>query len=223
MKTCVTCGQELPVDKLEVAGRRAAREAERLWELDIIDPPVGSKDPLAAQSLAVITDIIRENGWTWALPYRGNGPPQWCGMFAGSCWVEAGLDASWLSTYFASAHRLRCWGTYQKFNQKSKANPRPRGLLVSERLHIDLRTGLTHGEPHAGDILIVGDGNPDVGDHVTVVISYANGVFDTISGNGGGLGPKGDNREGISRRSYVTQDKGYRPMYLIRPALSDLL
>lgn len=219
---CVTCGQEV-VDKLEEAGKRAAAEAERLWKMDIIDPPIGSKDPRASYSLATINSIIRRNGWTWALPYRGNGQPQWCGMTAGWCWSEAGLDPTWLSTYFASTYRLQLWATYQKFDQKGKPNPlsqeQPRRLCVNLMQPLPV-----HVTPRAGDIVIVGDGEPLFGDHVTICVSYANGLIDTISGNGGGRGPKGDAREGISRRAFaIGQTKGYRPMWLIRPGIEDLL
>ena len=224
MKTCETCGQELPPDKLEEAGKRVAAEAERMWKLDIFDPPIGSTHPRASECLGVIAGIIRRNGWDWALPYRGNGPPQWCGMFAGDCWREAGLDPSWLATYFASTYRLTLWSTYQKFDQKSKPNPKP-AAGAPRRLQADLtaRGWDEYVEPRAGDIIIVGDGDPRVGDHVTVCMSYWKGVFDTISGNGGGVGPKGDKREGISRRSYAIGQTGYKPLWLIRPSVSDLL
>src|SRR6185503_2547395 len=73
------------------AGEVAARAAEQLWQMDIIDPPIGSKHPRAAESLSVINSIIERNGWGANVSYKGNGPPQWCGMFAGWCWAAAGL------------------------------------------------------------------------------------------------------------------------------------
>ncbi len=222
MKMCPTCGQSLPVDKLEEAGRAAAAEAERLWHLDVFDPPIGSKAPRAAFCLAEIEDIIEVNGWGWALPYRGDGPPQWCGMFAGACWIPAGLDDSWLPTYFASTHRLSCWGTYQRFDSKGKQNPKP-GAGVERRLYIDLTKPLPPDvTPRRGDIVIVGDGDPTVGDHVTICVGFDGAGFDTISGNGGGAGPNGDTRQGISRRTYFIGQKGYKPLWLVRPATGDL-
>ncbi len=226
MTTCVTCGQTLPVDKLEEAGKRAAAEAERMWKLDIFDPPIGSTHPRASECLGVIAGIIRRNGWDWALPYRGDGHgPEWCGMAAGDWWREAGLDPSWLGTYFPSTYRLALWATYQRFSVKSKPNPKP-AANAPARLYVDLTKPLPSGvEPRAGDIIIVGDGDPRVGDHVTICMKYdqAAQTFDTISGNGGGIGPRGDTREGVSRRAYTIGSAGYRPLWLIRPALGDLL
>lgn len=220
MTACPTCRQELPVDKLEEAGKRAAAEMERLWNLDVVDFPVGSPHPHAADSLAVIEQIIRTNGWGFALPYRGNGPPQWCGMAAGAAWAAAGLDPSWLATYFASTYRLALWAKYERFDIKGKQNPAP-PIGWARRLYVDLTKPFT-AAPRAGDIVIVGDGNPAVGDHVTICMSYGYGAFDTISGNGGGRGPRGNYREGISRRIYTIGSSGYRPLWLIRPSLTDL-
>ncbi len=220
---CFTCGQDLPPDKLEEAGRKVAVAMMKLWNLDIIDPPIGSKHPRAIASLVAIEEIIKLNDWSWALPYKGNGPPQWCGMTAGAAWRGAGLDPSWLRDYFASTYRLSMWATYQRFSTKSKPNPKPDALEDDRRLYVDLRKPFGV-EPRPGDIIIVGDGDPTVGDHVTVCISFANGVFDTISGNGGGRGPKDDQREGVSRRTYaLSATAGYRPLWLIRPAKADLL
>ncbi len=220
---CGTCGQELPPDKLEVAGRKVADAMVKLWNLDIIDPQIGSKAPRAAKSLGAIEEIIKLNGWSWALPYKGNGPPQWCGMTAGAAWAGAGLNPVWLPTYFASTYRLMLWATYQKFDQKSVPNPDPGHNR--KRLYLDLsEASAATTVPRPGDIVIVGDGDPRVGDHVTICVSFANGVFDTISGNGRGRGPKGDTREGVSRKAYaIGQSSGYRPLWLIRPAAADLL
>lgn len=217
--------------KLEDAGLKAAAAMEALWKLDIFDPPIGSSHPRAHFCLTEIEKIIAENGWSWALPYRGDGPPQWCGMTAGAMWAAAGLDPAWLPDYFASTYRLMLWATYQRYDsQRGKQNPRPASGTEpsAHRLYVDLRrtAGIT---PHPGDIIIVGDGNPRWGDHVTVNMGYdsATETFDTISGNAGGYGPRGDHRQGVSRKSYKIGQggwqSGYRPMFLIRPAESDLL
>jgi hypothetical protein len=206
---------------LELAGMFAAAEAERLWRLDIFDPPKGSKHSRAKECLAVIEDIIKQAGWGFATPYVGNGPPQWCGMLAAKCWRAAGINPSWFATYWASTYRLHLWARYKKFDAKH-ANPPPSG--DDRRLLIPLAaTPLV--APRAGDIVIVGDGEPDEGDHITIAMAYdeKTGAIDTISGNGGGAGPKGNKREGISRRTYTIGQKGYRPMWLVRPAFGDLL
>lgn len=212
-------------DALTRAGELAIAEAERLWSLDVIDPRKGDTRGIAIESLVVINDIIRTAGWGFATPYRGNGEPQWCGMFAAKCWAAGGLDPSWFATYWASTYRLHLWARYRKFSTKSKTNPPPM-LGVERRELVPLERGQPLGfEPRAGDIIIVGDGEPDEGDHVTLCVRYdaVARTFDTISGNGGGVGPKGNKREGISRRDYAIDASGHRAMWIIRPAVSDLL
>lgn len=213
------------MSKLQHAGELAAIEAERMWNLDIFDPKVGSKELRAAQCLKVIEDIIKRNGWGWATPYLGDGPPQWCGMFDGWCWATAGLDVTWLPDYFASTHRLGLWARYRKFSVKSKPNPPP-PAGIERRLIVPIinRNSFSVIMPQLGDIVLVGDGDPDEGDHATLNMGYdaVAGSFDTISGNGGGVGPRGDKRQGISRRTYTIGSTGYRPLWLIRPATGDL-
>jgi hypothetical protein len=208
-------------DALALAGQRAITEATRLWNLDVFDPPKSDHSPRARECARVIEDVIKSAGWGFATPYEGNGAPQWCGLFAGHCWRAAGLDPKWLATYFASTYRLNLWGSYQKFDQK---HPNPRPATEDTRWLAELHDAPPFA-PQAGDILIVGDGDPHVGDHITLVVSYDAAVrtFDTISGNGGGVGPRGDRREGISRRAYTIGAAGYRAMWLLRPAFGDLV
>lgn len=207
---------------LELAGQRAVTEATRLWNLDVYDPATSDHTPRGNASREIISDVIARAGWSWALPYHGNGPPQWCGLFAAACWRTAGLDPKWLATYWASTYRLQLWATYQKFDQK---HPNPRTPDSDGRLLVNLGARHDSFTPLAGDVLIVGDGDPHVGDHITLVVAYdsTTGKFDTISGNGGGVGPTGTKREGISRRTYSSAGTGYRAMWLIRPAFGDLL
>jgi hypothetical protein len=211
-------------DALVHAGVLAAAAAERAWKLDIFDPPKGSKHSRAPECLGVINGIIRRAGWGFATPYRGNGQPQWCGMFAADCWRDAGIDPTWFATYWASTYRLLLWARYKRFSATAKANPAPADPS-DRRLAVNLEAGLVDVTPRPGDIVIVGDGEPDEGDHITVAMGFDSRTFaiDTISGNGGGVGPRGDRREGISRRTYTIGSSGYRPMWLIRPAFGDLV
>lgn len=209
---------------IRAAGELAAQEAERLWQLDVFDPPIGSKHPRAPFCLDVIEGIIKTAGWGFATPYRGNGAPQWCGMFAANCWLAAGLDPASFATYWASTYRLLLWLRYQKFDAKHP-NPPPAATEPHRLL-----TSVGHGfkprfTPRRGDIVIVGDGEPEAGDHVTILIGYdeARMEFDTISGNGGGVGPRGDRREGISRKTYSIDQGGYRVMHIGRPAPGDVV
>lgn len=214
-------------DALELAGQRARDEMTRLWSLDIIDPPRGSRDPRAPQSLQIINEIIRVSGWTFALPdgmYHGNGSPQWCGMTAGYAWRAAGLDPRMLQVWWASTDRLLAWASYQSFsghaNTKRPAAPADRRLL--QGLHSGAALSFV---PRAGDVVIVGDGKRASGQHVTVCVEYDAEArrFSTLSGNGGGVGPKGDRREGISARDFSIDEGGYRALWVIRPAFGDLL
>lgn len=90
-----------PMDPIRAAGIRAADEAVRLWKLDVYDPPKGDKRARTPFCLKIITDIIVKTGWKWQLlenggdgTYKGNGPPQWCGLFAAYCWMAAAACSS---------------------------------------------------------------------------------------------------------------------------------
>lgn len=209
---------------IKAAGELAAQEAERLWNLDVYDPKPTDNSAEADRCRGIIGEIIRVAGWGWTLPYRGP-DPQWCGLTAAACWIAAGMDPTWAPSLWASTYRLGLFFNYKRFSSKSKANPPP----PVDQPH-RLWTAVGHGfkprfTPRRGDIVIVGDGNPDEGDHVTVLVGYdeATMSFDTISGNGGGVGPRGNRREGISRKTYKIDEGGYRVMFVGRPAPSDVV
>lgn len=211
-------------DRLVRAGELAALEMHRLWKLDIIDPPIGSTHARATPSLAEINRIIVRSGWGKPGEYKGNGPPQWCGMTAGDAWATAGLDEKWLRVWWASTDRLVAWASYKPFSEHKNV-PRP---PIGARVLVKLLPGKQPAvEPQRGDIVIVGTGSRPAGHHVTVNMGYSAEMrtFDTIAGNGGGVGPLGNSREGISRRSFridPSADK-YRAMWLVRPGVGDLV
>lgn len=215
-----------PDDRLRLAGERALAEAVRYWELDIYDPSAWDHSARADRSRKLIDEFLRACGWTWKIPYRGNEPGavQWCGIFAGACWRAAGIDPRWLATYFASTMRLAYWVRYRAWDDKHP-NPRPAsvdGLRQVSELGGGKSPTFT---PRAGDILIVGDGKPGEGDHITLVVSYnaATRTFSTINGNGGGHGPDGKRREGVVRTDYTIGGPGYRALWLLRPGIDDLV
>lgn len=206
-----------------LASQRAVTEASRLFNLDVFDPPIGSKHPRAQECLSIISGIMRRNGWEPAGGYRGNGPPQWCGMFVGDCWRAAGLNEKYLREWFASTLRLHAWARYLKNPVNGHENPRP---VEGARLCGELAPGRPLPfEPCPGDIVIVGDGTPKDGDHITLAVAYSQTrrVFNTISGNGSGFGPHGNNREGISMREYSIDSGKYKAMIIIRPGAADLV
>lgn len=204
------------------AGELAIAEAERYWNLDIYDPSHSDKSTRANESRANIDAMLRACGWTWQIPYNGNGQVEWCGIFAGACWRAAGLNPKWLATYFASTYRLDLWARYQAFDP---AHPNPRPVSMRRRLFAELDQNSTSVpfEPRAGDILMIGDGNPAAGDHITLVVSYdpVQRTFRTLEGNGGGVGPDGNHREGVVRAVRKLGGPGYCARRLIRPGVDD--
>jgi hypothetical protein len=216
-------------DPLVAAGERAVTEAERMWALDVIDPQSDDRSKRAAMSRAVIDDCLRAAGWSWQVPYKGDGQVEWCGIYAAACWRAAGINPKWLATFWASTYRLDLWVRYKAFENKT-AGTRP---AAGGRMLIDLDRNSTPGHakyadgtpPRAGDVCIVGDGTPAVGDHITLVMSFdaRTGIVKTISGNGGGIGPDGKRRHGIVKTDYHIGGSGFRVMRFIRPGADDLI
>lgn len=210
-------------DKLEQAGIAAIVEARRLFDSDIYDPRRNDYTPHGVASRAAINGIVHRGGWTW-LDYRGDGDVEWCGLFAAACWRAAGIDPKWLATYWASTYRLDVWARYRNFDEKHPNGKPPVGPY---RLVANLNTestGVPFG-PRAGDVLMIGDGNPEPGDHICLVESYdpATLTFQTIEGNGVGVGPDGKRRQGVVRAVRRVGGSGYCARRLIRPAMGDLI
>lgn len=207
---------------IAAAGNQALVEALLLFHRDVYDPPRSDQSAAANASRQVIEEIITTAGWLWEVPYRGDGQVEWCGLFAAACWHAAGLDPKWLATYFASTYRLDTWARYETFDAKHpnrKPAEGPYRLIAT----LDSHSTSLPFTPMAGDILMIGAGTPAMGNHITIVESYADGVFQTISGNGVGLGPDGKRRQGIVRAPVHLGGGGYCARRLIRPAASDLL
>ena len=216
-------------DALRTAGERALAEARSLWLFDVVDPRRLDLSPLAARSKKVIDECIRSSsglGWSWESPYAGDGAYEWCGAFAARCWSGSiSLEARKL--YFSSTYRLDRWGKYRPVigeNVRLPIGQGPRRIC----LEVDERTESIATTPRAGDILLVGDGKPGYGDHVTIVVDYdaTTKMFRTLEGNGIGAGPDGLRRQGIvsAHRPLGARDgHRYIARRLIRPGLDDLL
>jgi hypothetical protein len=140
-------------------------------------------------------------------------------------WVKAvGLDPQWMAFFSQSTYRVMSWVTYRPFNEH-KNIPMP-VKYEDRRVWRDLRTRQAipvTDLPRAGDIMMVGNNSIATGNHCVLIIDFdqAKQTYDTISGNGGGMGPHGNSREGISRKVYPAGT--YKPMWLARPAFEDLL
>ena len=210
-------------EAVRLAGERVANLATQIWEEDVFDARVSDKTTEGLRCKTRISDFTRENNWG---TYKGDGSgTQWCGMFAWYCWKHAGsLDPKWLKSYSQSTYRNQLWAQYKNWS-KNDLNPRAADP-TDRRLYVDLRKPFPAGfTPQQGDVVIVGDGTPSFGDHITLLTDYdaVTGAYKTISGNGGGLGPNGNSREGVSLKTYYLNKGGYRVMWLIRPAFGDLL
>ena len=224
-----------PLPDLTIAGLTAIREADRMWRRDIIDPPVG--DRTHDDSRKAIDAMIRSAdglGWDWELPYAGDSAFEWCGGFAAWCWAKAGLSLHARKHFWSSTYRLDRWTRYQQANDRVK-NPKPSAgpyrmiIDLDERSSFNVRfpDGTT---PRAGDVLMIGPVASGYGKHVTLVESFNtnNGTFGTLEGNGFGLGPKGDRRQGVVRSfrpvglNIGQKPTQYHARRLIRPAPSDL-
>lgn len=224
---------------LEEAGKAAAAEGMRLFHLDVTDPyPHELAAPLATataqarharavESRKVIDEIFHAAGWGADTPYPGNRiGREWCGFTAAACWRAAGIDPKWLAAFFASTLRLAAWAGYRDWN--THKNPPP-PIGQARRLVAKLDRTSTAGSlrfgPREGDIVIVGDGAPAEGEHITIAVGgvTAAGTIMTVSGNGGGNGPDGKHREGIVLREYQIGGPGRIVLWIYRPAPSDLI
>lgn len=221
-------------DRLAAAGDIAVLEADRIWKLDIIDPPNSAQ--IHEFSRKTIDNFIRSTegcGWGWDAPYQYNHHGrEWCTAFVMWCWARGGLELSPTRTVGGmSTWRLDCWARYQPV----LGNPTGKepGAPVVPRMIIDLNEHSTAMDarfpdgtiPRAGDILLVGDGTPRYGDHGTLVRSFDPivGVFDTFEGNATGIGPKGNKREGVIKATRYVGGRGFAARRVIRPSLADLV
>jgi len=211
------------------AGRAAAAEGLRLWHLDVRDPSARSLvqgDPEAMRWRTVIDELHKSAGWGGSTPYPGDKVgEQWCGFFAAHCWRAAGLDPKWLASFFASTIRLQAWGQYAPWGTKANPPPAkgaPRRLVA--RLGRESKPADLPFTPREGDIVVVGDGSPAAGDHITIAtgVDLARGIIHTVEGNGSGNGPDGKSRHGIVVAERPIGGPGYCVRWIYRPAPSDL-
>ncbi len=217
--------------KLATAGALAVAEADRLWQLNIADPPNG--DARYAASREQIDAMIRGDqglGWNWAQPYVRDGNFEWCGAFVSKCWAAGGLPLKpHRYTFFSSTYRLDLWARYRSFNGIACGTKPASGARMMIELDAESRPERCRfpdgSLPRAGDIVLVGDGTPPQGDHITLCASYdpKTGVFSTIEGNAiGGTGPDGRRRQGVIKAERKVGGVGYCARRVIRPGASDL-
>lgn len=211
-------------DGLEDAVQIVLAEADRLWRLDVVD---SLKDKRSCQIIDMLIRSASGIGWTWEPFYAGNF--EWCGTFAAACWAQAGIPLETRHIYFSSTYRLDRWARYQEVsnhkNQKPVNGPHRIIIDLDENSTVQSLNGFV---PRAGDILLVGPKGTAYGKHITIVQKFDNttGVFYTYEGNGGGVGPRNDQRQGIVRAGRPLGMGRFAAKYharrLIRPAPHDL-
>lgn len=227
-------------DRLRAAGLAAVAEAERIWKMDIVDPPNSAR--AYAEDRAVIDEMIRTNaglGWSWQKPYVKDGDYQWCLAFAfGKCWGTAGLKLKpHRYTFGSSTYRVDRWAHYQDY-EGTPSGPRPTDSTRA-RMVVELNEHSTVAdavfpdgtEPREGDIALVGPVSTTMpyGTHGVLVRGFdkKRGVILTYEGNAGstraGLGPRGDNRQGVIKAERLIGGGGYCVRRLVRPGLADLV
>lgn len=165
-------------------GAKVAALAHDLWESEIREPK--------GLHWEMIDKFIRGElglGWTTAdaktwkpnQPYNRNHMFAWCAAFISWCWGNHGLKAEIRRKNCASTYRLDklCRGT-------------ERAIPIEEA--------------RPGDVAIVSDGSLWYGEHVTLVYKAPeDGLITTIEGNATGRGPKGENYEGVIKRTRPLQ------------------
>lgn len=218
-----------PVDRLKVAGERALARALGQWKLDIRDWKRTAKGVESEADRVIIDDYIRRGlGWTWQAPYAGDGAFEWCGAFAAWCWYMD-LLPELRRDYLPSCYRLFAWSQgLTASGEKPKAPiERPTFLALDENSTAADVLGFAGTGPRAGDLLIVGDGKPEYGEHITVVEKFdaAGERFYTVEGNGGGTFPDGTRGQGVVRaiRPLGRASVRYIARRLYRPTLAHLM
>lgn len=211
-------------------GALVVEQANKLFSLDIWDPPRSDHRILANYWRSTIEDMIAGPdglGWIWEEKYLGDGDFEWCGAFAARCYAAAGMPLRVRKTFFASTYRLQRWASYRPFQSVTNDRPPSGPYRLCVPLDEHSTSATLSVEPHPGDILLVGGVRSGPGKHVTIVESFDGHVFRTIEGNASGLGPDKKRRQGIVKnfRSIGLlpgmPPTTYHPRWLIRPVESD--
>jgi len=199
----------------------AVQAAEGFWDLDIIDPKPGAKDPWSIRSQKFIDSIIRTKAglnWSWEREYTGDGDFAWCGAFVSACYAKAGLQLKYREKNFASTYRLDRWpqgiSPEADVRQVTMDDSKVRKYCRCESVDDILEFGI-----QAGDIGLVGESG--YGTHIVLITNEIlrdhPPFISTIEGNGFGTGLDNKKRNGVIKKT--------RPLEalrrIIRPALAD--
>lgn len=214
-------------EAVATAGRAALAEADRLWALNIYDPAPSDATARGLFCKHTIESLIAACGWTWALPYLGHdkaasGTLEWCGLFAGACWVKAGLKPAIAKTWLASTYRIDAFGSYTALDAQHP-NPRPTDGPLRMMATLNEHSTELPWQPQAGDILTIGPSG--YGQHITVVDHYdaEHKLFYVVSGNGVGIGPDGKKMWGVVKSQVPLGGASWHACRLLRLAGTDLV
>lgn len=190
-------------------GELAVCRASEAWREDLVDPAAAMGDDWSRRRISEFIHLGL--GWTWER-YVKDGDFEWCGAFLAWAYSFAGglpflngyrLRADVRETFCASTIRLDTLGRNEPWIGATRKYP-----PSAQRHYVQFdehSTPAANLDVRPGDVLLVGavpGAHPRArayGQHVTVVESYAGGVFTTIEGNARGPGPRGDVRQGVIR------------------------
>lgn len=220
---------------LVAAGERAVATALAWWRLDIYDPRINDTSANAKRSKNFIDEFCKLVGWTWIVPYDGDGEVEWCGIFAGAAWRKAGLKLDIAKTFFPSTWRLVAFAHYKPYDEKNK-NQKPKKGPYRRIMYFDEKSKTTdvptHDDgvslesfiPRAGDVVIIGPAGKDK--HICLLekVTVEDGVcwFHTIEGNGTGTDPDDNKQHGVVRAKRRIGGTGWHVRKVIRLAPSDV-
>lgn len=185
---------------LELAGELAV-VAFRLSWLD------GVRDPGDAPKIEAMIRGPLGLGWKGYRLFDQNGKRfQWCGAAAMFHWGMVGLSYDARHWWGSSAQRLDALCDYRTFSGHNPVRPNPTPPAgAPRRLQQELgplsKPEDLGWEPRAGDIALVGDGDPREGDHIVMLDGTRSsaGWLGTFEGNAHGHAPDGSVRRGVVR------------------------
>lgn len=187
---------------VKTIGEHAVAKGKLLWLEDVVDPP--DKSERWERSRAIIDKLIRTDaglGWHWEPAYEKNGDYKWCGTMPATGFAPF-LPLAIRQKYLASNYRLDRF--FRELPVENEAPPLVTG--PTKRLHVefDEHSGPADLEaigPQAGDIALVGGTTDGYGVHITMLECWDGRELHTIESNAGGAGPRGNDREGVVRRT----------------------
>lgn len=185
-----------------IVSHHAVIKGTLLWLEDIVDPPDAGER--WERSRAAIDKLIRTEAglnWTWEPPYQKDGDYEWCGTMPAMAFASF-LSVATRQKYFSSTYRLDRF--FRELPVSDEPPPFVSGTIKRLHVEFDEHSGpadLDAVGPHPGDICLVGGVASGFGAHITLLESWDGKVMHTLECNAAGPGPRGNEREGVCRRT----------------------